>query len=154
MKTDIEKLVITQPTAQKLVEAGLMPCAMFHWWDQTEDVITHVEGEPRIWRCGLLYNPGPDSLPAWTYEEIRILLGNFYPGADLPEPRPKPMKDEDVTFYVYYPDTCKNHKSGAEASAQWLLFLIEEGRIKPEDANERYWRKFGDTPYMTTIGGQ
>lgn len=136
MKTEIEKLVISQPLARKLVEAGLNNYAAFRWYKCNHDgkEISVIQQN-----LPLVEN---QHLPAWTYEEIRIMIGNEHVAPDLREPRPNALKGEELTFCCYYLDRAENHKSGAEISGQFLLELIKTKKVKADDANRRYIKKF------------
>lgn len=141
MKTGFERIVISQKLSQELVTLGLHRHAALHWYDSSEDDITLEEGEEK-WSLGNLIYPGERALPAWTMEECRIMVGNCYNTPDLPEPRPKPNDEEDVTFLLYTIQKCYEFKSGAEAAGTMLKMLLEGGLLKPEDVNNRYLKKF------------
>lgn len=141
MKTGFERLVISHKLSQELVALGLHRAAALHWYDNAEDDITAEPGEEK-WCCGNLMNPGEGSIPAWTMEECRIMIGNWHTAPDLPEPRPKPNDGEDTTFFLYTLQKGYQFKSGAEAAGTMLKMLLEAGMLKPEEVNKRYFSKF------------
>lgn len=129
----IERLVANKDICKKLVDLGIEKQAVFFW-----------RTDPDFGKDYLLINtlPNENDIPAWTYEEIRIMLGNHVNGADLPEPRPRAMEGEEITFYINFPDVQKSYKQGAQANAEILEFLLNKKQLKPEDANRRYRESF------------
>lgn len=132
LNTPLEKIVCSRETAQKLVTLGVSQAAVFHWF----------ESESPAYSVGIVINPKPYDLPAWTYEELRIMIGNKYEGAELPVPRPNAMPGEAQRFYNYYPDRCTNHEIGAEGNAQYLLWLLEVKMVSAADVNHNYKQKY------------
>lgn len=141
MKTSFEKLVISKKLSQELVALGLHRAASLHWHDSSEDDITLEEGEEK-WSLGNLINPGDGALPAWTMEECRIMISNWFQAPDLPEPRPKANDGEDTTFFLHTLQKGYQFKSGAEAAGTMLKMLLEGNHITAESANKRYLEKF------------
>lgn len=141
MKTAFEKLVISKQLSQELTELGLHRAASLHWHDSSEDDLTLEPGQER-WSLSNLMNPGENSLPAWTMEECRIMIGNQYLIPDLPEPRPRPIDGEEERFVLHTLEKGMQFGSGAEAAGTMLKMLLEDGSIKADDANRRYKSKF------------
>lgn len=126
MKTSLKKLVISQELSRELLELGLQNIAALYY---TEEGTITTDTEQA-------------SSPAWTMEELRIMIGNNYVAPDLPIPRPKPNDGEDITFFLHTIDRGYQFKSGAEASGTMLKMMLQERASKPEEVNERYNRKF------------
>lgn len=144
-KTKIEKLVISQPLAQRLVALGLHKSAVHHYFNDIDFDIEGKDEEVKKWRLAdenIPDYPDEDFLPAWTTEELRIMIGWFNNGCDLREPRPKPMPREEIQFVNYFKSSMKNYESSAEGNGEWLEWLIQQGNIMVEDANERYKEKY------------
>lgn len=143
VNTDLKKIVCTRETAAKLVALGISQAAVFHWHDVYAQDIEFFESTEQMWEPGLVFGVEEQkALPAWTYEELRIMIGIHFPSADLPEPRPNPMPGEQQRFYNYFPGRATNHESGAEANAEYLLWLLENKFISPADVNHNYETKF------------
>lgn len=140
-RTEVQKLICSVEIAKKLVTAGIQPISAFHYADVTDYFTDGDEASPK-YTLDMIDEPDEASVPAWTMEELRIMVGNKFLGGNLPEPRPKPMKGEETTFYVYYLETCKHYESGAEANADLLLYLLEKKLVTAEEVNKRYMTKF------------
>lgn len=132
LKTTFEKLVISFETSKRLVALGLHKAAVFHY--ETSDLAT-----PKL---GLYNHHEGTMLPAWTYEELRIMIGNKHLGCDLPDPRPKPIDGEWETFVAYFPHKSSRHMSGAEGNAAILEWLISSGIETSAAVNQRYFNKY------------
>jgi|SRR5699024_7109125 len=121
---DLKKLVIRRDISEKLTRLGIHRKAAFYWKGEsitTEETMT----------------------PAWTMEELRIMIGNKFLCPDLPVPRPRPNDGEEITFYLYTAQRGYEFSKGSDAAGEMLRMLIEERSVKPEDANKRYVQKFG-----------
>lgn len=144
-KIKIKQLVISQPLAERLVALGLHRAAAFHWCNDIDfDIDTEKEAVKK-WELGsenVEDYPEEDCLPAWTLEELRIMIGWHYNGSDLRDHRPEPMPREEFQFVNYYSTSMKSYESGAEANGEWLEYLINKGDLKVEEINQRYKEKF------------
>lgn len=141
--TELKKIVCSREVSAKLVALGITQAAVFHWTDVLKEDIEFFESTEEKWEPGLVFGVEErKALPAWTYEELRIMIGIHYPGADLPMPRPNPMPGEQQRFYIYLLHEAKNWESGAEANANYLLYLLESKLLAPADANNNYLTKF------------
>lgn len=143
-KIKMKTLVISQPLAQRLVALGLHRAAAFHWCNDI-DFDADPDKMVKVWDISNedveAYEEG-DCLPAWTLEELRIMIGWHFNGSDLRDHRPKPMPREEFQFVNYYSTSMKSYENGAEANGEWLEYLINKGSLKVEEINERYKEKF------------
>lgn len=142
--TDYRKLVISKGLAERLVALGLHRIAVWHWYDKTEDAEASeiMEEGQKVWDVGRIANPHEELLPAWTFEELRVMLGNAYGAADFPDPRPQEVDIETVKFLANFPDKQKTYISGAEGTGEIIEFLLTNRQLKPEDCNKRYLMVF------------
>ncbi len=138
LKTEFKKLVVSQKLSQELVELGIHRHSALNWYDTSED---RISPDP-IWEVGNLTNPSENSWPAWTMEELRIMVGNKFISPDLPEPRPRPNDGEETTFFLYTAQKMYEFKSGAEATGTMLKMLLKHKYLTAEEANKRYIDKF------------
>lgn len=139
LNTDLKKLVISRALSERLVKLGLHKAAVFHWFQTVDD----SEEKKIVWELGQLENPDQEDLPAWTYEELRLMIGNAYDGADLPEPRPNIVDpNEGEKFNVLLPSKMLSFEKGAEANGTFLEHLINGHAVKVEAVNARYFKKF------------
>lgn len=130
-KVDYTKLTISKSMAEKLVFLGLENNAVFHHFtEETED-------GKAVDKVGRLSDPS-EELPAWTFEEVRAMIGHFYVAPDLPEPKPRMIDGEQHKYCVNLPSSQFTYTSGAEACAKLLEYLLLEGLVTPEKAIERY----------------
>lgn len=79
-----------------------------------------------------------ETLPAWTKEELDAMIGPEYSKPDLWKPDKLSKGQDPETYPVYYPDKMKVFKKGAEASADALIFLLQNKHVHAYDANQRY----------------
>lgn len=79
-----------------------------------------------------------ETVPAWTKEELDAMIGPEFSKPDFWKPD-KVSKGQDPESYpVYYLDKVKVFKRGAEASADALIFLLQNKHVHAYDANQRY----------------
>jgi hypothetical protein len=81
----------------------------------------------------------PDgTLPAWTKEELDAMIGPEFPKPDLWRPDKLGKEQDPESYPVYYADKMRIFKRGAEASADALIFLLQNKHVRAYDANQRY----------------
>lgn len=143
-KINIKNLVISQALSKRLVDLGLHKIAAFHWLHDIDFGDENPEKKWMIIPDAELDDYGEtEVLPAWTYEELRIMIGWEYNGIELREPRPKPISEmEQFDFLVIYPTLSKAFQIGAEANGEWLAYLLQNKKETPEDVNKRYQLRF------------
>lgn len=141
----IEKLVISQPLSERLVTLGVQRLEAAFYWVNDFDFDLSDKEPIKSWQLGEFdpydYEEG-EVFPAWTSEEIRVMIGWFFNGCDMRNHRPKPMPGEHLQFVNYYANTMKVFESSAEGNGEWLAYLISEEQVKAAEANERYIEKF------------
>lgn len=130
-KVDYKKLVITRQLADKLCFLGLHNNAVFHHFTEEDE-----DGKEKH-EIGRLAEP-KDELPAWTFEEVRVMIGHHFVAPDYPEPKPRMIEGDQFKYCVNLPHTQYTMVSGAEACGKLLEYLLLEGMVTPEKANERY----------------
>lgn len=149
----IEQLVISQGLADRLVAFGISNVSAFHWILDFDFSDLETENPIKKWQLHSEHKDFDlsdfeerDTLPAFTYEELRVLIGWEQNGIELREPRPKPMmKREEFEFLVAYPTNSRAYESGAEANGEWLAYLLQNKFVLPEEANERLRKRFNPT---------
>lgn len=82
------------------------------------------------------------AIPAYTLEELAIGLGGSINLPALPQPRPNPNLNEDITWQFYYPEKAKQYSNAATAAAEALAYCIENNYLKLSAVNDRIERKF------------
>ena len=66
------------------------------------------------------------------------MIGPEYSKPDLWKPEKLGREQDPESYPVYYPDKMRIYKKGAEASADALIFLIQNEHVRANDANQRY----------------
>lgn len=79
-----------------------------------------------------------ETLPAWTKEELDAMIGPEFSKPDLWKPDKIGKEQDPESYPVYYPDKMRIFKKGAEASADALIFLLQNKHVRAYDANTRY----------------
>lgn len=81
---------------------------------------------------------GYETLPAWTKEELDAMIGPEFSKPDLWKPDKVGKEQDPESYPVYYPDKMRIFKKGAEASADALIYLLQNKHVRAYDANTRY----------------
>lgn len=76
--------------------------------------------------------------PAWTKEELDAMIGPEFSKPDFWKPDKVGKEQDPESYPVYYPDKMRIFKKGAEASADALIFLLQNKHVHAYDANQRY----------------
>jgi hypothetical protein len=79
-----------------------------------------------------------ETRPAWTKEELDAMIGPEFSKPDLWKPDKVGKEQDPESYPVYYPDKMRIFKKGAEASADALIFLLQNKHVRAYDANTRY----------------
>jgi hypothetical protein len=79
-----------------------------------------------------------ETLPAWTKEELDAMIGPEFSKPDLWKPEKLGKEQDPESYPVYYPNKMRIFKKGAEASADALIFLLQNKHVRALDANTRY----------------
>jgi hypothetical protein len=130
------KLLTCDPEQSKqLVALGILPLS-FLW---------HIRDFGGPWETiTIRYAEYSENMvPAWTKAELDAMIGPRYSKPELwtIEFREKSATDPN-TYPVFMPEKCMVFEVGAQASAQGLIYLLENEFINPAECNERYMAIF------------
>lgn len=125
-KIDSSLLVCTAEHAQTLLSLGIIPVACFCYEQMPEGF--EFAGE---------YYGQEGAIPAWTMDELFILIGGSFVKPDLFNMGDWRMEVNMMQWAVYTPKSRKNAISGAQAAAMFLEHLLKSKEVKPEEANAR-----------------
>jgi len=147
----LTKITTSKDIAAKIIEFGIQPRA----------VLWHLKGDKDIWEIAPwdpLTEYDPDSsVPAWTKEELDVLLGGDVTAPALPQSQyarvanppgdAAPFRIWEYHFYELtkmqrWERTATMVNPGSMASGWVLLYALENNWILPADANERYGQIF------------
>lgn len=127
----LERLTASRELCEQLVAAGVIPWATF--WHLKED-----EGFVVGWTgTGDEYAAG-ESIPAWTKEELDVMLG---PNVNLPQlPEPQFMgRLGNPLFHTWFGSNNRiDCEKGSDCSARVLLYALKEKGITVEEVNKRF----------------
>lgn len=147
-QTDIKKILLTPEKVITLLTMGIEANAIFYYCktkvDQVEwEVIGPVQMEQYV-EAEEDGGPNPPVIPAWTFEEIRIMIGaSLTPGyVDVPFNYHPNTKGQEIRFCVNTPTALKPFNSGVEALGEALIKLIDGQVVDVEEANKRYDKVF------------
>lgn len=131
----LEKLTAKHEYCESLITLGVVPVA-FLWYLCTGADVWDVQAGS--WK----YTPGV-MIPAWTKAELDIMIGNAFPKPDLPmsEEIWRTIRSPHI-FTLKYPDKEREFSSGADASAEALVYLIENKVVTIDTLNKRYLDHF------------
>lgn len=149
---NLERIVASRAHCIKLMEFGINPRAfLWHTVEEDHTFPNDEEGNPVLkYEVCLLLNPEPrltiyGTIPAWTKAEIDAMIGPGLPKADFydPEDLSRTTKEiKELMFPIYYPEKCVEMTSGADASAEILIYFIQKGNVSPVEASERHKKLF------------
>lgn len=132
-KIDSYSIVCDAQLAWELVSIGIKKIGFYCY-------AKRMNGDAVEWEYQGEYDPFDtvsEVIPAWTYEEIAIMIGGDLPIATLPEIK-EFAKDMNMNAYYIYTDEKRlDFRNGASANAKLLLHYILTGAMSVELANER-----------------
>lgn len=134
----LEKLTAPRNLCLDLVQLRVKPNA--HFWH-------YFDGEG--WDVVMLKNPVFDPekiIPAWTKEELDFMVGNEWPKPDLMGTYRQPEGFELDVYCIYFPDKMLQYKTGSEASADGLKWLLVNGKLDVKKLNDRFEKRFSNRP--------
>lgn len=135
-KIDSEKLVCSSLQAQQLIQLGILPVCVFCY--ELEGDGPEAGSEATFcWQFAGEYMGQDDCLPAWTKEEIAILIGGNFPKPDMYSDQEWQRQLNMIHYPVYMPNKMKAFTNGAQAYAEWLIFLLNAKKVTAEDCNKR-----------------
>jgi hypothetical protein len=97
-----------------------------------------IQSLPELWKTAPTMPGAEGVLPAWTKEELDAMIGPEFSKPDLWKPDKVGKEQDPESYPVYYPDKMRIFKKGAEASADALIFLLQNKHVRAYDANQRY----------------
>lgn len=128
---ELQKITCSPKQSKELRSLGIdLPGHLMHYknGENPSHWITEIFGR----------GTGYEAAPAWTKEEIDVMIGPVFMKPDLPEPKFAGKAHDPNAFHVYLPDKMLIFKSGAEASAEFLIYLLKMGKISVKGCIERY----------------
>lgn len=142
----LEQLTANRKQCDQLIKLGITSPAFLFW---LEDLATtdqdRKDGKIKYEVCPVENpEPGPDCVPAWTKAELDSMIGPELTKPDLfTKDQLGSLKMQKAESYpIHYIETMKVFFNGAEASADALIYLIENGHIKAADAVYRHSKIF------------
>jgi hypothetical protein len=127
---NISQLTASPAQAKILQNLGInVPAFLLHYKTQSL---------PEVWVISFFRQNTEQTLPAWTKEEIDAMIGPEFSKPDLWKPDKLGKEQDPESYPVYYPDKMRIFKKGAEASADALIFLLQNKHVRAYDANQRY----------------
>jgi hypothetical protein len=134
-QTDIRTILLSPEKTMTLLTMGIESSSIFHY-HKYQDLSWYPEMGPAV--------VAVSDMPAWTFEEIRIMIGpSLTPGyVDIPFNYHPNRKGLEIRFCVNTPSALKPFNSGVEALGEALIKLIDAGVVDVEEANKRYDKIF------------
>lgn len=142
---NLQQLTCTPQQSKELLVLGIDTKAFF-WHRLTESANPpgHPLHQPAKWEVAQFKSPAVSDkmLPAWTKEELDLMIGNNWPKPDIYPARMVSKCTDPLSYPVTFPQVMKEYKRGAEASAAVLIYLLEKEEIDPVKAVENYNKVF------------
>jgi len=126
-KIDSSLLVCTAEQSLALMHLGILPVSCFCY--EPIDV-----GEYEF--AGEHFDQ-QNAIPAWTMEELHIMIGGDYTKPDLYTTKDWRETVNMMQYIMYTPAKRKDYQSGATAAAGFLEFLLTAKEITADEANAR-----------------
>jgi hypothetical protein len=136
----LEQITANRQSCERLVLLGIEPKAFF--WHSLELVNPNQDSKEWIVAQFRKPVPGPEMVPAWTFQEICALIGPRWEKPDLYKPEMVSKATVAESYPVFFPDKAKVFRNAADAAAEALIFLMEKGQVTAKDANYRYAKLF------------
>jgi len=135
MQNKVNNIVASYELCKKLHDFGVTNDTVFHYFKNGDD-----------YEADQLEEYKENTIPAYTYEELIILIGHRFATATLPQPKHEAQEKHYPPalqmFDVYFPDSLKSYNKGADGNADILIYLIENSLTTVEQANERFKTKY------------
>lgn len=147
----LKQITAAPEVCQQLVDLGITPKAFF--WHLLEPHPEFEEDEngaiKMVWDTFQLDGPEYERnivVPAWTMEELNVMLGGDYEKPDLAPQQYVQVKSEPVNKRTYFEykfgifdlKGAKIWRSGAQGSAELLADALKRSQLKIDIVNERY----------------
>lgn len=138
----IEQLTATAEQCRQLIQAGITAPSAVFWHHLEEDPTqpNNEDGTPATkWTTAIYLQPKitDTMVPAWTKEELDLMIGPDWPKPDIWETKDVTGSTDPLTYPVHYPDKMWIFKTGSQASADVLLTLIRKDKVNPREASDR-----------------
>lgn len=138
----IEQLTATPAQCRRLIEMGITAPAAVFWHHLEEDTTqpNNEDGTPAMkWTTAMYLQPkiSDTMVPAWTKEELDLMIGPEWPKPDIWDPKDATGATDPLTYPIAYPDKMMVFKTGSQASADALLTLIAKDKVNPKEASDR-----------------
>jgi hypothetical protein len=138
----INQLTATPHQCQKLIKLGITAPSAVFWHAHEEDGTqpNNDDGSPAMrWGTAMYLQPkiSETMVPAWTKEELDLMIGPDWPKPDIWETKAITGATDPLTYPIAYPDKMVVFKTGSQASADALLTLLEKGKVDPVEASQR-----------------
>lgn len=145
-KINSELLVCNMEQTQQLMGLGILPvsCFCYEWVGVPGKTVgisngRSIEVRPPIgeYQFGGEYVGQEGAIPAWTYEELLVLIGPDYWKPDLFGKNEWTDNINMMQFALVLPTVRKDYKNGAQAMAELLAYLLLKKEVTAKSANER-----------------
>ncbi len=137
-KIDAELLVCSSMQANQLIMLGILPAACFCYEFILDKEATEIEGRTVGFYEFAGEYMGQDSvIPAWTYDELYILIGPEIPKPEMFKEKDWSMTANMMQWALMLPKKRSNYPCGAMAAAGLLEWLLINKHITPDEANGR-----------------
>ena len=143
-KIDSSKIVCTAAQVQNLISLGIEAHGVFCYeWQKSiedgsapDDYVYVFTGE---------YIDQDVVIPAWTYEELCVMIGGDTAKPDLYSIMDFTVNRNLLQYPVYFPKSMREFPNGAQAAAAQLEYMLQNGHIIPEECNDRYTKFYEKT---------
>lgn len=142
-RIDPSLFVCSPQQAQQLITLGILPAGFFCYELKS---FTPAEGAPEYEFAGEYFDQH-EPIPAWTLEELNVLIGGYFSKPDMPDAEEWTANRNMLHYILYFPDSLKSFLNGAQASAAFLIFLLQNDHITAAQANERLEAFMNGTHY-------
>lgn len=128
------------------IVASYEVCKRLHDLGVTNDTVFHYFKNGDNYEADQLEEYKENTVPAYTYEELVILIGHKFAISTLPQPKHEEQEKHYPPalqmFEVYFPNSLKNYDKGTDGNADILLYLIERKHTTVEEVNKRFKTKY------------
>lgn len=136
-KIDSAFLVCTAEQSQQLIGLGIIPAGAFCYEYRVDDY-SDDDGERGFYEYAGEYTGQPGVIPAWTYEELCVMIGGEYAKPDILSINDF-TPNLDLMQYVLYMSNARYHfANGARAAAAMLEYGLINKKLTADECNERY----------------
>lgn len=126
----LERITASVRLCKEIVAAGIdLPAALWHYKNGVN---------PEHWYTDKAGNVAYESVPAWTKEELDVMIGNDFAKPDLSQDMFAGRAHDPRKYHVFLPDKMLIVEKGADASAEFLLYLLKMNKLNPVDVVKRF----------------